>query len=234
VGKSVEDLIADPNGPAAFENSVEFCGGTHLLNSGHIERFLITDEDAIAKGIRRIIAITGGEALKASKKAAELEKDVADLSKEIGEAGAAEQRNFVKRINVLSDEVNQAQISCVAKDAIRNSLKSLKKTLDDLDKKEKAQLLAKAMDETKELIQKIKSETPELKFIVREFNVNGDPKSLNNIITQFKTALPSTCCMFFSVDPVASKILCLSSVPDVSANFLKFFLNIFFNLEIFL
>lgn len=215
VGKAIEDLIADPNGPAAFENSVEFCGGTHLLNSAHIEKFLITDEDAIAKGIRRIIAITGAEAIKAGKKADELERDVSELAKEVSGMGVGELKNLTKKINALSDEVNQAQISCVAKDAIRNNLKNLKKTLDDLDKKEKAQLLAKAMDETKELIAKIKAETPELKFIVKEFNVNGDAKSLNNIITQFKTALPSTCCMFFSVDPVANKILCLSSVPDV-------------------
>lgn len=40
----------------------------HLLSSGHIESFAIVTEEAIAKGIRRIVALTGGEAVKVSTK----------------------------------------------------------------------------------------------------------------------------------------------------------------------
>lgn len=50
VGKPIEDLIADPNGPSGKEYSVEFCGGTHLKNSSHIEKFVIISEEAISKG----------------------------------------------------------------------------------------------------------------------------------------------------------------------------------------
>lgn len=54
IGKPVEDLIADPNGPAGVDFSVEFCGGTHLRNSSHIKKFVIVSEEAIAKGIQTI------------------------------------------------------------------------------------------------------------------------------------------------------------------------------------
>ena len=37
---------------------------SHLLNSGHIEAFALVTEEAIAKGIRRIVALTGPEAAK--------------------------------------------------------------------------------------------------------------------------------------------------------------------------
>ena len=37
---------------------------SHLLNSGHIESFAIVTEEAISKGIRRIVALTGPEAAK--------------------------------------------------------------------------------------------------------------------------------------------------------------------------
>ena len=37
---------------------------SHVHRSGHIEEFLITSEEAISSGIRRIIAITGLEAQK--------------------------------------------------------------------------------------------------------------------------------------------------------------------------
>lgn len=64
IGVSVDELTKDPDGPGGALNSVEFCGGTHLQSSGHIGNFVIVTEEAIAKGIRRIVAVTGGEANK--------------------------------------------------------------------------------------------------------------------------------------------------------------------------
>ena len=47
--------------------SVEFCGGTHIANTADAEAFVLTEETAVAKGVRRITAITR----KAAKKAVE-------------------------------------------------------------------------------------------------------------------------------------------------------------------
>lgn len=45
--------------------SVEFCGGTHISNTAEAEAFVLTEETAVAKGIRRITALTRGAAVKA-------------------------------------------------------------------------------------------------------------------------------------------------------------------------
>ena len=37
---------------------------SHLLRAGHIGSFAIVTEEAISKGIRRIVALTGREAIK--------------------------------------------------------------------------------------------------------------------------------------------------------------------------
>lgn len=38
--------------------SVEFCGGTHISNTAEAEAFVLTEETAVAKGIRRITGLT--------------------------------------------------------------------------------------------------------------------------------------------------------------------------------
>ena len=44
---------------------VEFCGGTHLSNTAEAQAFVLVEETAIAKGIRRVTAVTGEAALQA-------------------------------------------------------------------------------------------------------------------------------------------------------------------------
>jgi alanyl-tRNA synthetase len=224
IGRPVEDLIAEPQGNGGINYSVEFCGGTHLHKSGHINRMIITSEEAISKGIRRIVGISGPEAQKAMKKCNELRNEISQLALELEDisrvghfnSNGKSQKSLLKQMNTLNDHINTSQISYIEKETIRNDLKALKKIIDDIEKKEKQALLSKAMEESKELMEKLLNDNPNLDYFVKEFSVNGDAKSLNNILTQFKSKFPDACCMLFSIDKSSNKILCISSVPDVS------------------
>jgi alanyl-tRNA synthetase len=77
IGVPVADLLKDPSNAKWREYSVEFCGGTHLKNAGECEGFVITGEESVSKGIRRITALTGFAASAASSVAKQLDDAIA-------------------------------------------------------------------------------------------------------------------------------------------------------------
>jgi alanyl-tRNA synthetase len=72
IGKDVGALLSDPSNPSWAELSVEFCGGTHLSNTAQAEDLVIVEESGIAKGVRRIVGLTRGQAVLARQRAADI------------------------------------------------------------------------------------------------------------------------------------------------------------------
>ena len=96
-----------------FGQSIELCGGTHVNNTGKIGVFKITTETAVAAGIRRIEAISGGQAMAMFKsKAAEYDQISAmfnkpkDLNKAIEDL-LAKNQELSKTIEKLNKEKAQ-------------------------------------------------------------------------------------------------------------------------------
>ncbi|MEM7755283.1 MAG: alanine--tRNA ligase [Planctomycetota bacterium] len=81
IGAPIEDLLANPGDKKWTELSIEFCGGTHLDSTGQAGAFALVSEEGIAKGIRRITALTGVAAQAAIAAADALDADVAALEK---------------------------------------------------------------------------------------------------------------------------------------------------------
>jgi len=216
VGVPVETLLADPKSDAGLNSSVEFCGGTHLLNSGHINRMVITSEEAIAKGIRRIIAVTGGEAQKCVRKAKLLEESMKKISAE--GADTAKGKNGSKDINKLItdflEELGQSSIAQWKKDELRAEAKALKKKLDGLERAAKADATKAALLETEE---QIKS-NPNAPYVVASLDTNANAKAINEVLKIYKAKSPETAVMLFSCSKEASKIICLAQVSEQLAS----------------
>jgi alanyl-tRNA synthetase len=59
---------ADSPEKATRSESVEFCGGTHLHHTGEAGFFKIISQEPVAKGVRRVTAVTGRGAVQAVQK----------------------------------------------------------------------------------------------------------------------------------------------------------------------
>lgn len=208
VGIPVEELEKNPEGPSGFETSVEFCGGSHLHQTGHIGEYVIVSEEGIAKGIRRIVAVTGPEALKAINKMSILENEVNNIANIIKEPGE-NQKDVVKKIVDLTNDVSHAQISYWKKEELRNMLKNFKKELDDKERAAKAMTINLVIEKAKELCLEQKSS----EVIVSELKAYNNTKALDGALKQVKQHAPNTAAMFFSVDDDSNKIFCLAAVP---------------------
>ncbi|GAB5416101.1 MAG: alanine--tRNA ligase [Crocinitomicaceae bacterium] len=84
-----------------FGDSVELCGGTHVKTTGEIGLFIITQETAVAAGVRRIEAITGKTAEAYYKKKAGLLDCLA--------AHLKNPKDIVKAISDLTEKNAQLQ-----------------------------------------------------------------------------------------------------------------------------
>ncbi|KAF2846835.1 alanyl-tRNA synthetase-like protein [Plenodomus tracheiphilus IPT5] len=128
VGTPVEDLLADPKNPAWGKLSIEFCGGTHVLKTGEIKELVILEESGIAKGIRRIVAVTGQEAYNVQRLAADFTSRLESLGKmTFGPQKEAE----AKKIQV---ELNGLTISALSKSSLRDSFNKIQKSILDEQK----------------------------------------------------------------------------------------------------
>lgn len=88
----------------------------HLHYTGDIGNFVIASEDAIAKGIRRIVMLTGPEAKKSIRTETNLNKQLNVLKAEVEEdVSGTNSKEYVKKIVELTEEISQAVISAYSK-----------------------------------------------------------------------------------------------------------------------
>uniref|UniRef100_A0A8C9SDX1 Alanine--tRNA ligase n=1 Tax=Scleropages formosus TaxID=113540 RepID=A0A8C9SDX1_SCLFO len=146
VGVPIADLLKGHNNKPA---SVELCCGTHLLMTGEIQDFVVVSERQIAKGVSRIVAVTGAQAKEAREAGRVLECEVDSLRVRLTAASPSLPgiHRLSKEAGLLIDVLENTAIPQWQRRELSNQLKSLQRSSNTMIRKleiaEKVQSLLK-------------------------------------------------------------------------------------------
>ncbi|KAL6074796.1 Alanine--tRNA ligase [Balamuthia mandrillaris] len=209
VGAALEELLQDPDNPKWSEFSVELCGGTHLSRSSEAECFTIVAEEALARGIRRLVALTGKPAQEAIHRGEELAKAVALLKNKKGE-------DLKCAVTDLAKQLDEAVVPASKRYIIRDSLDQFRRTVADSTKNTKAEQLELAQQYAEQVVSDLQA-SPDSRFHVGILQVNSFTVALTNAIKAIQEKHPSLPVLLLSADntnPKKPKATVVCQVPQ--------------------
>ena len=189
--------------------SVEFCGGTHISNTAEAEAFVLTEETAVAKGIRRISALTRGAAAKAVAEGTEFEGKTSSLES----INPDETPDLDKQAGALRKDLDAAELSAALKAELRARIEAVQKKGIEAKKR----LLAGRVDK---VLNTVTADVEEAlaagkKTLVLNLDIGADSKASQKVIKAVQKIAPELAFMGISEEEVGSggKILCFTIVP---------------------
>ena len=192
VGVEVEEILQNVADERWGQVSVEFCGGTHVQKTGDIKDMIILEENGIAKGIRRIIAVTGEDAHAVQRVAAEFEERLSLLEK--AESGP-EKDTKIKAIKI---ELPQLTISAVTKSKLRDRFAKVEKAqLEEMKARQKAES-KKALDTLTEQLSDPKNK--DRKEFVVNLPISANAKALSEAVNLVKSKNKDKSVYLFAAD----------------------------------
>lgn len=178
IGTPVDDLLKDPESAQWKNFSIEFCGGTHVAKTSDIKFYIILEENGIAKGIRRIVAVTGAEAFEAQRIANEFDAELVAAEK------MPFSQNKEKTLKELGVRLNQLSISIITKHELKEKFTKIEKVVKD-------EVKTRAKAETKQTLDAVKTyftENPESKFFVKFVDIPTNAKAITEAVNYMKTS----------------------------------------------
>ena len=209
VGVEVEELLKNVKDPKWREVSIEFCGGTHVQETSEIKELVIVEESGIAKGIRRIVAVTGEDAYAVQRVAVEFRKRLEQLER-MPHGPKKEQE-----IKNTQSDLNQLSISWITKSKLRDQFaKIVKAQLEEQKAVQKAET-KKALDAVTEYFAKNKDS----KQYIAKVPISANNKAISDAIKHVQTKNKDKTVYLFAADEGEGKVIHGCHVSEVSSPF---------------
>ena len=209
IGVPVEELLENVKNKDWRKVSIEFCGGTHVQKTGDIKDLIILEENGIAKGVRRIIAVTGEEAQEVQRAAAVFEERLAALEKM---AFGPEKDQVIK---TTQNDLNQLSISALTKSKFKDRFAHIRKTALDEDKARQKAEGKKAIETITEYFKQ--PENKDKAVLVAKVPIGANAKALSEAIKYVQTKEKSKSVYLIAGDRAEGKVVHGCFVGGVSS-----------------
>jgi len=216
VGVDVKELLRNPDDDRWEKVSVEFCGGTHVEKTGDIKELVITENSGIAKGIRRIVAVTGTTAREVQREADDFSERLSALERM---QFSSEKEQQVKQIKL---DLANLQISTIKKSDLGKRQEKLTKDILNQQKEAQKQEIQKILEIVKEHFAKNKDE----KHVVVKLPFQTGSKAVAEVIKTVSTKDKEKTVYLIAAESSGDKVTHGCHVAEVSSD-LWHALNVF-------
>jgi alanyl-tRNA synthetase len=198
VGVELEEILRNVKDPRWKQVSIEFCGGTHVQKTGDIKDLIILEENGIAKGIRRIIAVTGEDAHEVQRVAAEFGKRLDRL--DAMPLGPEKERE-AKQVQV---DLNQLTISAVQKAKFRERFTAINKQVLDGQKAQQKLEAKKAVETITSYFQSPENENAS--WLVVKLPMPASAKAVSESLNHVKSKMQNKNVYVIAVDSEQTRV----------------------------
>lgn len=204
IGVPINDLLKNPKNPKWIDYSVEFCGGTHLKMLGEAKAFTFLFEEAVGKGVRRVVAVTGQIALDAIAKGENLLHRLETAEKMSDDL-------LSKELNAIKTGLDAMIIPGVAKMTAREKIASLTKRLIEVAKKKTAANKERCVSVVCSAVKEAAESSRQV--VALDAKVGLDGAALREAVVQANKACGEVAVILLSADEVQDRIMAYTGVP---------------------
>jgi len=209
IGAPVAQLVGDPENDAWGSLSVELCGGTHLGSTGEAKRCAIIGEEGIAKGIRRVTALTGEAATDAFALAQTLEREIGTLDRIDADA-------LKDAVNDMTARLDEALIPASRKHTLRLELSRANARLKQATKARAAEQAQRAQQLAQGVANAASGSSEPV--VITTLELGSDRTALEAAVSTIQNTVPNKAVMVLSPDPVSGRVAVMASVCDSLVN----------------
>jgi alanyl-tRNA synthetase len=201
IGAETSAILRDAGDSRWREYSIEFCGGTHLSATAEAAAFTITQESALAAGVRRLAALTGAAARAADLAADDLERRIAELGRG-GPDGAAAMDEVIRSFEALS-------LGVVRRARLEPAIEALRRQRRELDKGAQREARKEIVERARRIADAAAGE-----IVVEIIRAAGaDQDVLLAALDVLRERRPGAAAMLVAPDEAAGKVAIVAAVP---------------------
>ncbi len=201
IGEPPEVLLENPGNEKWEDLSIEFCGGTHVKSTGDIGSFTIISEEAVAKGVRRVTAVTGEQAEVAKSNGQTLLGRLATLKD--GEAD-----KLARAVAEITDAMGDQVLPLTVRAKLRDGIADLQKVLKEHEKQQSKAAAGQVVDVARAI-----AEQAEGNVIVSQVE-GADGATLRTAMDVIRKTHPEMPMLLAAASE--GKVALLASVPETT------------------